>query len=250
MSHSGQSAGSGSVSNTSSAAPPRWPSCRADTRSSVPARLPRPTLTSTAPAFIACRRSAVSRPAVSRVFGRQPMTMSARGSRASNASSVCASSKSAGTAETAVRFTPSTAAPKTFNRRATFAPMSPMPSTSAVLPEIVSAWSYFCQICACLLLQYRPNERYSATRLPIAYSAMIVPNAPDAFASTTLRGRFSMRVYLSAPAQVNCSRRRFSVCASWASLGSPKITAAARSCSRVFAVLRERERAPRTESGI
>lgn len=31
------------------------------------------------------------------------MTMSARGSRASNASSVCASSKSAGTAETAVR---------------------------------------------------------------------------------------------------------------------------------------------------
>ena len=130
------------------------------------ARLPRPTLTSTAPAFIACRRSAVSRPAVSRVFGRQPMTMSARGSRASNASSVCASSKSAGTAETAVRFTPSTAAPKTFNRRATFAPMSPMPSTSAVLPEIVSAWSYFCQICACLLLQYRPNERYSATRLP------------------------------------------------------------------------------------
>lgn len=64
---------------------PRWPSCKADTRSSVPARLPRPTLTSTAPAFIACRRSAVSRPAVSRVFGRQPMTMSARGSRASNA---------------------------------------------------------------------------------------------------------------------------------------------------------------------
>ena len=161
------------------------------------------------------------------------MTMSARGSRASNASSVCASSKSADTAETAVRFTPSTAAPKTFNRRATFAPMSPMPSTSAVLPEIVSAWSYFCQIYACLLLQYRPNERYSATRLPIAYSAMIVPNAPDAFASTTLCGRFSMRVYLSAPAQVSCSRRRFSVCASWASLGSPKITAAARSCSAV-----------------
>ena len=196
MSHSGQSAGSGSVSNTSSAAA-KVAVLQTDTRSSIPARLPRPVTDQHRALFSShADVSTVSRPRSRACSEGVPMTMSARGNRRSNASSgmrfveVCRQVYRNRCALHAHM-------PKTFNRRATFAPMSPMPSTSAVLPEIVSAWSYFCQICACLLLQYRPNERYSATRPPIAYSAMIVPNAPDAFAPR-LR-RFSTRTLVRRP---------------------------------------------------
>ena len=73
---------------TSNTAPPKKPFSSANTRSSVFTKLPRPTITSSAPFFIEHSRVRVRKPSVSGVDGRQLTTMSACGKSSSALSMV------------------------------------------------------------------------------------------------------------------------------------------------------------------
>ena len=126
---SGCSDGSGSRSNTSSAAPAISPCSSAATRSSSRAVIPRPMLMKQADRFIARKRAAFHIPSVSGVCGTVVTTKSASGSRASS----CAGGMiSAGASCSGRGSTPITRAPNAAQSRAVSAPMPPTPLISTV----------------------------------------------------------------------------------------------------------------------
>ena len=70
IAHSGDSTGNGSTATTSRNAEPRRPDCSPSIRLASSITLPRPTLTMTAPGFVAAISSAPYRPSVAAVPGK------------------------------------------------------------------------------------------------------------------------------------------------------------------------------------
>ena len=209
-----------------------------DTRSSVPARLPLPT--SHRRSLSSRADAPQSRPAVSRVR-QTAMTMSARG---------------------AERLTPSVyALPRSLqyggnrcvsSRRAqlrqNFHPAGHIRADVAHTEYKARSCRkssphgrIFARYLRLFIAPVPSNRRYSAARLPIAYSAMIVPNA-RMHSPAPLCGRFPC-VYLSAPPKSAAADAGFrsAPAGGFARFAENNRSRAKLLCGRVFAVLRERE---------
>jgi hypothetical protein len=136
MSQSGESAGSGSIVATSSAAKPRWRRRSASIIASSSTTRPRAMLTSTAPGRIAASAAASIMRSVAGVCGVHSTTASAWASTACSSSCPCTASRpsSAARAGEGLASVPITRMPNALPTRAACAPMRPAPMIASVLP--------------------------------------------------------------------------------------------------------------------
>jgi hypothetical protein len=131
---SGESAGSGSVAKTSSAAPPSRPASSAWASAASSITPPRAVLIRTAPGFMPAMRAASIRFRVSATSGTCSVTASAAASSSSSEARVTPASRQTGASAGIIASAATTFMPRPCASFATSRPIPPKPTMPSVLP--------------------------------------------------------------------------------------------------------------------